>query len=239
MDQYFVINVLIILFLAFSLFNGYRKGFLFQVLNLLTFLIVFCLAFIFSKEFSKIFNFVDLHPSQKLKLSLSLLEIDKKINIVIWFIILFVVGLIVLGIIKRLFKKLTSNLPIINGIDRTFGMILSLVFALFILFNITTVFNTPLVSNGNLIVEKTILKPINNISKKAADYLVETVYDSGATKILFEKLSGDYTKLKPFFEKYNIVDENSFYKYFGDKSKDIEKITGLSAKDLVNKAYGR
>lgn len=160
-DFIIYINGVLLALLLVVIYRGYKRGLLLQLVDLVSILVSFIIAWLFSPIFVKIFSFVSINPT-------SLSAIDKSINDganqLIWFGILFIVVRIALMIITPL-ASLISKMPLVKQVNSVAGGLFSIVvyfvYVMLIIFFLTL----PIVKNGQEIISGTVLKPIQEVSQ--------------------------------------------------------------------------
>ena len=156
-------NYIIFALLAIQVFMGYRKGLVYQVFNLIGVLAAILISWYFSPVLAgkyKIYpeNFA---PFAGTDLGSIFYE---KINSLCWYAVLFVIVVLLLMLIKPLMKVLT-NLPILKTVNHITGAIFSLVPALVVWVLVAYFFGTPLITNGQKVLDGTVLGPIYNATQ--------------------------------------------------------------------------
>ena len=157
------IDIVIIVVLILSILIGLKKGFLLSLIDLIGTVAIFMMAYILaplcSSSMMLINSLVNIDVGNEY---LNVLIIEKS-NELLWFVILFVVGSILVMFIKPIFKAI-DELPLIKQLNHllggVFGIIKSYIVCLVFLF----ILNTPFIKNGSIVIERTLFKYIENSS---------------------------------------------------------------------------
>ncbi len=153
------VNPLLIVSFIIMMIIGYKTGLLLQLFSLLSMIVKLVLAWMFSPILARVFVFYQ--PDLGI-LEESALDdlITQNINTIIWFIVLYLVLSIAFLFLKPLIKGV-GKLPIIKTVNQfagmLFGAIKFYIYALILIF----LLQTPLVANGQEVVEETWLYSIN------------------------------------------------------------------------------
>ncbi|MBQ6654160.1 MAG: CvpA family protein [Erysipelotrichaceae bacterium] len=161
------INIGVIAILVISLIIGYVKGFLWQVLKIIGILAIIILSWILSSGLSELIQIFPRKYAPFASTGLADLFYDK-INTICWFLILFVAGLIILAILKPLFKVITE-IPIVKGVNKTLGALLSLIPAFLLIVVVTFILNSAIFANGKEIVGKSLLRYTDDVIDYASN----------------------------------------------------------------------
>ena len=161
------INIGVIAVIVISLIIGYVKGFLWSVLKIIGLLAIIILAWILSSGLS---DLIQIFPRKYAPFaSTGLADLFYgKINTICWFLILFVAGLIILAILKPLFKVITE-IPVIKGINKTLGALLSLIPAFLFIVVVTFILNSAIFANGKEIVNTSLLRYTDDVINYASN----------------------------------------------------------------------
>ena len=126
-----VLDIFVIVVLLFCIFQGYRKGFLYKLIELVSLVLSVILAWNLSKPMSKIFNLSFLF---QFDLGHEVLNgaVTMLFTHIICFVILFVVFQILFMVLKVM-SKMFKKVPIISGVNAIAGALLGALQGLFIL----------------------------------------------------------------------------------------------------------
>ncbi len=155
------LGALLIVFMVF----GYMRGFLEQLLDLFGLVA----AFLVPRHFYKaVAARLAIWPKGSSSLEGTILEnfFYERFNQGLWFVILFVACLIVVLLLKPLFK-VVGEIPIIKEVNKSLGMIVSIILYGIWVSILVYILSTPLFINGNQIIENTALRPVREISSLA------------------------------------------------------------------------
>ena len=158
------INIFLILVLVFSVFRGYRKGFIIQVIGFFSLILAAVVAWILYPSFGKLFQIL---PNSMAPFQTTNLKdfFYLKTNSILWFIILFFVALILIKFIAKVLD-LISRAPILNFINRVLGVGFSLINVLLISGLLVFGLSLPLFTNGQDVIEDSVLKYNENVVNK-------------------------------------------------------------------------
>ena len=210
MDLYIVINVLIVLFFILMFINGVKKGFLFQLANMLGLLLALYISFYVSPVIA---DYIDIWPKNINNVEYQILNtlFYKPLNKFAWFIILFVVVSLIFMFIKPAIKFL-QNIPILKQFNQFIGGIFGLLIANIWVLVIVFVLNMPLINNGSNIVKNTFFNDIVKVNNFVGGNYIKPILESEMfTKIIknFNDLTDDdKIWLKNWLEENNVEDIN-------------------------------
>ncbi len=222
------INIGVILFLLISIVLGYKRGFLWQVIKTIGILAVLLLSWILAPGFSDLIKIFPKKYAPFQDTSLADVFYDK-INALVWFLIIFLVGLIIIAIIKPLFK-VVLEFPIIKQFNSLLGAFFALIPAFIVVIIITFLLNTAIFTNGKDIVENSVLKYTSTITEKITNILSKSFKENVAIqKMISDPLSLDTEDIKSIIEwlkKANISSED-IYQFLINYGLDIDKLNQL------------
>lgn len=198
-----IICVYIILFII-----GLKRGFLLQLVDLLSIFIALFIAWLISPVLSNWFMIIPssiIDGSQYVKDIIIVL-----LNNSLWFVIVFVTCKILLLLIKPLLKGI-GKLPIIKSINVFFGGIFSIIKSTIYVLLFMTILNLPFINNGQEVINNTILKYISGYANTAICYANEFINNNESIEKIIYKVSelsdNDRAELIKLLEKYNITKE--------------------------------
>ena len=190
MNIYLTINIIIGITYLLFLFISYKKGFIYEVVNLLyTFLSIFGAWFI-SPVLASVM------PLVKLGSPYNLLGVEPIINTIIYFVILLIAFRIIGFFIMPLFKSLTK-IPLFGKLNKIFGLIIGFINASIIVILVSMLLSTPLIKNGNEIKENTLFKYIDNLTNITTQYFVDNI---------------DLNKINKYIDDFNIESSREAFK---------------------------
>lgn len=184
------INLGVVLVLIISVIIGYTKGFLWQLVKLLGIIGLILFSWILAPGLSDLVHVFPRKYAPFNDTSLADIFYDK-INTLCWFVIVLIVGLIILALIKPLFKVVTE-VPVIKQVNQFVGAILSLIPATIAIVLTTYLFNTAIFTNGKDMVNNSLLK----YSDKLVDKVVVLLNKSFEENLAIQKMISDPLFLK-------------------------------------------
>lgn len=170
-----LINAFLVALLLLYLLLGYNQGFLVQLINLLGFVTALFIAWLLAPAFSRLFPLL---PANFSPFGDTILKefFYGKINGVVWFIIILIVMLVLIHLLKLVVKQL-SKVPVISFVNKMLGVGLGLLRYSIIVLLIIFLISSPLVKNGQAIIEATWLQPIQKVSEPVFNLIGESVAD--------------------------------------------------------------
>ncbi len=213
-----VIDIVIVLIIAFGAYLGFQNGAIKQISDLIIlFILSYISGIISDKLFGMLYKYL---PFFNFKATAQGI---KSINIIFWKILLYVICIILLiSIVSKIFKKIKledkiTNTMIESGfISKIFGAIISLPLMIILMFNLLLILHSP---NFNL---KSIMKT------KLSPIIMENI------PILSKENSNLYNNQKDIIEILN--DQNitkSNYKSINEKIIDNMLETKLVSEELI------
>ncbi len=169
-NLYILVDIFVILLFALCLFIGYKKGFLYQLADLLSFVIAFIAAWFLGPILAE---HVKIYVANE---TLMDAIIQPLFNNLIWFIIVLVIVKIIFALILPLFKTIKA-IPIIGSVNAVGGLITGAIngFIWVTIFGLLLL--TPLFENGSDIRERSIYKPFNAFSDKLITTIGQKIDD--------------------------------------------------------------
>lgn len=166
-QEYFMfVNIAIILIYVVFGIVAFKNGFLYQLISLIFNGLSLVAAWFLGPILAKLI------PLVKMDNSNGLIDFSPYINSLIYMVIVFIALRIIYLIIKPAFKKV-SDIPILGGINKIGGFLIGLINATIIVVLLSLLLNTKIISNGQEIKEKTILKYSDTITDYALKLSVE------------------------------------------------------------------
>lgn len=168
--QPLLIDIIIAIVIIFMMVMGYIKGFVVRIYDLLATFVALGMSLFLSGPISEIFVIYRIEGFAQM--------IGAFINRIIIFIILYIGARILLRllgiVVKPILRSLVSKIGFIQKFDHLLGVILGFMEACVVLYMVLIMIITPLFSNGQVVLEETLLaKPILNIvppiTKKVMD----------------------------------------------------------------------
>ena len=167
-DMFIIVDILIVAIVALCLYIGFKKGFIYQLADLLSFVIAFIVAWFLGPLLAEHIKFYNLEDS--------LLEAMAQplINNLIWFVIIVIIVKIIFAFILPLFKAIRI-VPVLGSINAIGGLVTGLINGFIWVSILGVLFMTPLFKNGNEIRENTIYKPFISVSDQILNAVVSKV----------------------------------------------------------------
>ena len=178
-QNYFIyISVFIgIIYLA-MMYIGYKHGLLYELVALLYTALTVALAWFASPVLADLFPLFDITKlNEEYKLLNQVFDLNRMLNTVSFFLILFLI-LKLFYVILSLFLKTLNKIPVLGKLNQILGGVMGTVNATLIVLALSMLLSTPVVKNGNDVREKTILKHIRSFSDQALTYIVDRISDS-------------------------------------------------------------
>jgi uncharacterized membrane protein required for colicin V production len=184
------ITPVLIIWLAFTVFIGYKRGFLIQLYNLLALFAAVVFAWILSEPFAKVFtifkpefDFYNQPAIEQLVLT--------RVNSAIWFVILYIaISLVIM--LGRPLVKAVGKIPGLKTVNSFFGAIFSVIGWYVTVLILILLLSTPFFSNGQTVVDESGLKYIKEYSAIFFDYASDRIEENAAIQRL---LSGESLSL--------------------------------------------
>ncbi len=183
LDLIIFVNVGLVLWLLISIYRGYKRGLLLQVLDWVRIVVALFVAWLFSKPFAGAFP---LYQSQGVGLASIDQVITLQINQMIWFFILFVVIQLALLVITPLASYI-SKMPLIKQVNSSVGGVFSVLFFGLKLVLVCFFLTFPVVKNGQAIIEGSALKYVAPITESIFTVLDSTIDSNAAIQSILLK----------------------------------------------------
>lgn len=174
--QYVVIfDIILIVVLGILIVDGYRKGFFYKVLSCLSLFLILFLCWQITPAFSEVFAIFpkELAPFADTNLADFFYDYANQALIFILLTVCFMLVILILKPISRLFQKM----PVISTINAVLGMAFGIVQGLIVILVVTFLLGTPLVSNSSEFISASLIryaKPLNDeIIMLAGDALID------------------------------------------------------------------
>jgi uncharacterized membrane protein required for colicin V production len=184
------ITPILIVWLVLTVFIGYKRGFLIQLYNLLAIFAAVLFAWVLSEPFAKVFTIFrpefDFFNQPAIE---DLILI--KINTAVWFVILYI-AISLLIMLGRPLVKAVGKIPGLKTINSMFGAVFSLIGWYVTVLILILLLSTPLVTNGQTVIEESALNDIKQYSTIFFDYANQRIEENVAIQRL---LSGESLSL--------------------------------------------
>ena len=167
------INILVALIYIIFLIMAYKKGFVYEALNLILSVFSIFVAYFISTPLSNIFPLVSSEQFDDFILQ----QMAPAINMTLWFILTVIASRLLLLILSPWSNKV-SKVPYFGFFNRLLGTILGALNATFWVVLLSMFLALPIVKNGREIRQNTILEPISNYANEAITYLTNYYNDN-------------------------------------------------------------
>ncbi len=176
------ITPVLLVWFALSLWIGYMRGFLIQLYNLLALFAAVLFAWILSEPFAKVFmifkpdfDFFNQTAIKDLILT--------RINSAVWFVILFI-AISILIMLGRPLVKAVGKIPGFKTINSFFGAVFALIGYYITVLILILLLTTPLITNGQTVIEESGLKYVKQYSTVFFDYANQRIEENAAIQKL-------------------------------------------------------
>ena len=184
------ITPILMVWLGLTIFIGYKRGFLIQLYNLLALFAAVLFAWTLSEPFAKVFtifkpdfDFFNQTAIEELVLI--------RVNSAIWFVILYI-GISLLIMLGRPLIKAIGKIPGLKTINSFFGAVFSVIGWYVTVLILILLLSTPLITNGQQVIEESGLKYIKEYSSLFFDYANDRIAENAAIQRI---LSGESLSL--------------------------------------------
>ena len=158
----------------------YRKGFLLSLLDILGFILALVVAYLFSSHLARMMPLLRGEDVIAQFPMIGLL-IFYQVNTIVWFFILFVVISLILLLLRPALKSV-NKIPLVGTVNQLLGAALEGLKALFFLWLLSLLLSTPLFSNGQALVETSLLNVYQTLA-------IESPFSAGLNTDIIYKLS--------------------------------------------------
>lgn len=174
-SAYIYINIFVIALYVILMIFAYNKGFLYEIINMLYTLFSLALAWFVSPVLAKLFPIIQIDKiDEQYQMLNSLLNLDKIINTVAYFIIVFLLMKIIYLFISLLTKAL-NKIPVLGKVNKFLGLIIGFFNATIIVLALSMLLSLPLFKNGKEVKDKTIFKYIEQYTADAISFVTEKI----------------------------------------------------------------
>lgn len=179
-DFFILINILVVAILGFSIWGGWKNGLVYQALSFLSFAIALLAGYVLGPILAThIPLFGDSVDSISAITSVFM-------NQIVWFLIVTVVVKIIVDIMVNL-SSVISHIPLLGTVNRILGSVAGLVMGVIWVLIFSIILSTPVFDNGLEVREKTLIKPLSDISDKAIIYATDNIdFEKLAEKFNFD-----------------------------------------------------
>lgn len=175
--EFFIyINIFIIALYLVFIFIGYKKGFLYELISLLYTGLALGAAWFVSPVLASVFPIVDLGQvsGEQYQMISTMLNLNSIVNIVIYFLLTFLVLKLLYVFISLLLKSM-NKIPVVGKFNQILGAVFGFVNATLIILSLSMLCSLPILKNGEEIKNGTILKFITSYSDQALNYVMKQV----------------------------------------------------------------
>ena len=223
-----IINAALAIWMVLAIIIGYKKGLLWELLRILGFAAALFVAWIVSPGISSLIRIVPKSWTPFAGTSVGDL-LYERLNYLAWFLIILVIGVILLCILKPMFKAITE-IPVMKEVNGILGSLLSAVIALFYMMILTFVLNSALVTNGKDIVSQSGFKYVQMVANNGISFIADKFGENVAIqKMLSDPLSLTEEDLKSIVEWLNAskLSGEQIKNFLQEYGIDINKINDL------------
>ncbi|MDP3305042.1 MAG: CvpA family protein [Erysipelotrichaceae bacterium] len=184
------VTPVLIIWLVLSLWIGYKRGFLLQLYNLLALFAAVLFSWILSEPFAKVFTIFK--PDVGAFNQTAIEEIIQiRINSALWFVILFI-AISLLIMLGRPLIKAIGKIPGLKTINSFFGAVFALLGCYITVLILILLLSTPLITNGQTVVEESGLSVVKQYSSVFFDYASDRFEENAAIQKMIsgETLTG-------------------------------------------------
>ncbi len=160
-DWMIYLNGVIIIWFLIDLYRGYKRGMLLQIVDVVGTFVALFAAWLLSPAFSKVITFVKLDGNGLVTINQF---VGNQVNRLIWFVVLFVVIRILLLLVTPL-ASFISKMPLIKQVNSAIGGVFAVVMFGVKLMIAILLLSTPLIINGQDVVNNTWLKQVNEVGQ--------------------------------------------------------------------------
>jgi len=207
------LNIVLIVFVALLVVNGYFHGLLLQLLDLLGFAVALFVAWLLSPALGQL---ISLYPGRSSFFDDSTIGnlLYDKVNMVVWFIIIFL-SILLLSFLLRPILGLVGKLPIIKQLNHVLGGIFALFTSVFWLLLFCFILSTPLIKNGTEVIANTWLAQFQRESSKVFQLLDEPFKENTTVQKVLngEPLSADDLTVVTEWLRKNGIDDASIKEF--------------------------
>ncbi|MBE6114481.1 MAG: CvpA family protein [Erysipelotrichaceae bacterium] len=156
------VDIVLLVLLIILMITGFARGFLLSLIDLVGTFVMLLIAYFVSPILAANFSILtDLTIDVGVE-ALNLLIVDR-INQLFWFVVVFVIGQVVILFLKPVVKVVCS-IPLIKQINQILGLVLGAVKGYILALILIFVLSTPLITNGRVFVENTVLSKLEESS---------------------------------------------------------------------------
>ena len=176
-SEYFLyINIFIFALYLVFIFIGYKKGFLYELISLIYTALAIGAAWFVSPVLASVFPIVDLNTVSggQYQMLSTMLNLNSIVNIVIYFLLVFLVLKLIYVFISLLLKSM-NKIPVIGSFNQILGAVFGFINATLIVLSLSMLCSLPILKNGEEIKEGTVLKLITTYSDQALNFIIKEI----------------------------------------------------------------
>lgn len=176
-SEYFLyINIFIFALYLVFIFIGYKKGFLYELISLIYTALAIGAAWFVSPVLASVFPIVDLNTVSggQYQMLSTMLNLNSIVNIVIYFLLVFLVLKLIYVFISLLLKSM-NKIPVIGSFNQILGAVFGFINATLIVLSLSMLCSLPILKNGEEIKEGTVLKLITTYSDQALNFIMKEI----------------------------------------------------------------
>lgn len=221
-----LIDIIFVIFLLLMTLIGYKKGFITRLYDVLTTILVLFLTCILAKPLSDIWTIYSYNEND-LVATIVGTAINYFVVMIVLFVILFVIKKIIGFLIKPLLKGIMEKFSITSFVDKTFGVILSIIEGIIISYLVLVFAFMPFYDSGKEMVEETILakRVVNLIPDVAQDVtnLTESYQNAKSNETTSQSLQS-LTEILLTMQDYQLLTDEQLETLIQENvAKELEK----------------
>ena len=174
-SAFMYISIGIVILYIVLIIIGYSKGLLYELTSLLYTAFCVFVSWFLSPIMANLFPIIKLekiYPDAEILNKL--LNIDPLLNVIAYFVLIFLI-LNILYLVISVMVKALNKIPVIGKFNQLLGGLYGIINATFITFGLSMLLTLPLFSNGQEVRNGTILKYIDNYTKLLMNEIVEKI----------------------------------------------------------------
>ena len=183
MDFVNYIDIFIGVYLVIGLLFGAKRGFILGVIGIVSSLIGLFLAIAFAPtlatEYTIIVSAANATAIEQMVYSY--------LNVGVWFVLIYMASKVVLGLLGTLLNTIFA-MPILSSINKLLGAVLGVVSNVFTIIIIAAFLCTPIIKNGQEIVDNSLLQYFREASSFLGEYIVDVYENTDAFDNVTKKL---------------------------------------------------
>ena len=175
--EFFIyINIFIFALYLVFIFIGYKKGFLYELISLIYTALALGVSWFLSPVLASVFPIIDLGKltGGQYQMLSDMLNLNSIVNIVIYFLLIFLLLKLVYVFISLLLKSM-NKFPVIGHFNQILGAVFGFINATIVVLSLSMLCSLPIIKNGEEIREGTVLKLISTYSDKALNYVMKQI----------------------------------------------------------------